>query len=221
MTTAIKPDVDIQRDVLEVFEWDPQIELADVGVAVDDGVVTLTGTVDSYGEKMAAERAALRVVGVRAVANDLSVRTPRTRTDTDIAKAAAAAIEANSMLPPEAIDVTVQNGKVTLKGTVTWAYQQAAASNCVRYLNGVRDVINQIVIKQPKASMMEIRTGIQRALVRAAEIDAGKINVFTDDGRVRLTGIVRSWAEKQAAAEAAAKAKGVTNVINDIVVRPA
>ena len=220
MTTAATTDIDIQRHVLEEFEWDPQVEPGSVGVAVDDGVVTLTGTVVTYAQKLAAERAVQRVDGVRALANDLSVRTPRTRTDTDIAKAAAAALEANSLLPPGAIDVTVQNGKVTLNGKVTWSYQRAAATSSVEHITGVRDVINQIAIEQPKVFAGEVTAGIERALVRAAELDARNINVFADDGVVRLTGTVRSWAEKHSAEEAASKAKGVTAVVNRIVIRP-
>jgi osmotically-inducible protein OsmY len=220
MITASRVDTEIQRDVLEEFEWDPQIEPAEVGVQVDDGVVTLTGTIETYAKKVAAERAAQRVGGVRAVANDLSVKRAGARTDTDIAKAAADALKANSLIPTGVIDVTVNNGKVTLTGVVSWDYQRMAANGCVRYLAGVREVINLITIKQPMVSAFEIKTGIERALVRAAEIDAARIQVHSEDGHVRLAGTVRAWAEKQAAAEAAWKAKGVTGVTNEIEVRP-
>ncbi len=220
MLTLIRSDTDIQRDVLEEFEWDPQIEPTEVGVEVDEGVVTLTGIVETYPKKLAAERAAQRVEGVRAVADDLSVKRAGAHTDTDIAKAAADSLESNTLIPAGAIDITVKNGKIALTGTVNWEYQRTAAAGSVRYLAGVREVINQITIKQPKVSAFEIKSGIERALVRAAEIDAGRIQVHSEDGHVRLAGTVRSWAEKQSATEAAWKAKGVMRVTNDIEVRP-
>jgi osmotically-inducible protein OsmY len=220
MATMMWTDNDIQQDVLDEFVWDPEIEGPDVGVEVDDGVVTLTGTVDSYLIKMAAEKAAQRVEGVRAVANGLSIRGPYTHNDTDIAKAAADALEANHQVPPDRVEVTVQNGKVTLRGEVNWSYQSNAAASSVRYLRGVRDVINLIQVKQPKASATEVQSGIERALLRAAEVDADRIRVRVDDGNVRLSGTVRSWPEKQEAGYAAWRAKGVTTVTNDIAVRP-
>jgi osmotically-inducible protein OsmY len=220
MLTIKKSDPDIQQDVLEEFEWDPQVEPTEVGVGVDDGVVTLSGIVETYPKKLAAERDTQRVKGVRAIANDLSVKRAGAHTDTDIAKAAANALESNALIPADKIDITVKNGKVTLSGGVSWDYQRVAASGCVRDLAGVREVLNLITIKQPKVSAFEIRTGIERALVRAAEIDAGRIQVHSEDGNVRLTGTVHAWSERRAATEAAWKAKGVTNVTNDIEVRP-
>jgi osmotically-inducible protein OsmY len=205
--------------VLDEFVWDPEVAAPDVGVQVNDGVVTLTGTVDSYAVKLAAEKAAQRVDGVRAVANDLTIRGPLTHNDTDIAKAAADALEANSSVPADAIDVTVHNGKVTLRGEIDWSYQRSAAAASVRYLRGVRDVINLIQLKQAKVSATEVSAGIERALMRAAEVDADRIRVHTDEGHVRLSGTVRSWAEKQEAGYAAWRAKGVTKVTNDIEVR--
>ena len=210
----------IQQDVLDEFAWDPEIDAADVGVEVDDGVVTLTGTVDRYAEKLAAEKAAQRVDGVRAVANDLSVRKALTHNDTDIAKAAADVLEANTAVPKGAVDVTVQNGKVTLRGEVDWAYRRYVAANCVRDLRGVRDVINLIQVKQPKVLATDVSGAIERALRRAAEIDADRIRVHTEDGHVTLTGTVRSWPEKREAGLAAWRAKGVTQVTNDIEVWP-
>jgi len=213
-------DTDVQTDVLDEFVWDPEVEAAEVGVEVDDGVVTLTGTVDSYAIKLAAERAAQRVDGVRAVANDLSVRGPLTHNDTDIAQDVADALERNVAVPLNQVEVTVQNGKVTLRGEVSWAYQRTAAVNSVRYLRGVRDVINQIQIKQPKVSAVEVKNGIEQALRRAAELDADRIRVRTEDGHVTLSGMVRSLAEKQEAAFGAWRAKGVTQVTNNLEIRP-
>jgi osmotically-inducible protein OsmY len=206
---------------LEELDWDPLLEPNEIGVEVDDGVVTLVGTVDGYSKKVAAERAALRVEGVRAVADMLSVHLMGMKpNDTDIAMAAANALEANHLVPSDTIDVTVQNGNVTLSGEVNWQYQRTRAESSVRYLNGVRDVVNLLSIRQPTASAAAIKSGIERAFVRAAEIDADRVHAYLDGGHVRLTGTVRSWPEKQAAYEAAWRAKGVTRVDNDIVVRP-
>jgi osmotically-inducible protein OsmY len=219
MIVSTKTAANLQHDILDEFDWDPLIESNEVGVQVDDGIITLTGTVESYTKKWAAERAAFRVAGVRAVANDLSVHTKATRTDTDIAKAAALALEANMLLPHDKIDVTVNNAKITLSGEVSWEYQRKGAAASVRHLAGVRDVINLVRIKQPLPSALDVKMGIERALVRAAEIDADMIHVFSENGTIRLTGKVRSWAEKQAAANAAWRAKGVTDVVNEIEIR--
>jgi osmotically-inducible protein OsmY len=220
MATVARIDLDIQQDVLDEFAWDPAVEASDVGVEVDDGVVTLTGTVDSYAIKLAAEWAAQRVDGVRAVANDLSVRTPLTHNDTDIAKAAANALKVNTAVPADRLDITVQNGKVTLRGEVDWAYQRVAAADAVQFLRGVRDVLNFVTVKHLKISHADIKGGIERALVRAAELDADRIRVRCEDGQVILTGTVRSWAEKREAGAAAFRAQGVTQVSNEIEVRP-
>lgn len=219
-TSILHSDNDIQTDVLDEFFWDPEVEAPDIGVQVHDGVVTLSGAVETYAVKMAAEEAAQRVDGVRAVANELTVRTPLTHNDTDIAKAAADALAANVSVPPDAIEVTVQNGKVTLRGEVNWAFQRVAAVHSVRNLRGVRDVVNLIQLKQPKVSASDVSAGIQRALVRAAEVDADRVRVRTDDGEVTLTGTVRSLSEKWEASSAALRAKGVTRVINNIEVHP-
>ena len=220
MATMILNDNDIQTDVLDEFAWDPAVSAPDVGVEVDDGVVTLTGTVDSYVVKLAAEKAAQRVDGVRAVANDLSVRGPLTHNDTDIAKAAANSLEANISLPADAIEVTVQNGKVTLSGEVASYFQRIAAKDAIQYLRGVRDVINLIRVKPPQVSATEVKSGIERALLRAAQVDADRIRVRTEDGHVTLSGTVRTWTEKEEVALAAWRAKGVTEVTNNIQIRP-
>jgi osmotically-inducible protein OsmY len=213
-------DNDIQSDILDELAWDPEVEAPDVGVEVDDGVVTLTGTVDSYAIKLAAERAAQRIAGVRAIANDLSVRTPLTHNDTDIAKAAANSLEANIALPAGAIDVTVQDGIVTVSGEVASPFQRRAAESAVEYLRGVRGVINVIRVKQPQVSTTDVKSGIEHALLRAAEVDADRIRVRSDDGHVFLSGSVRSWPEKREAESAAWRAKGVTKVTNNIQIRP-
>lgn len=220
MATMIRTDNDIQTDVLDEFFWDPAVDAPDIGVQVHEGVVTLSGAVETYATKMAAEEAAQRVESVRAVANDLTVRTPFTLNDTDIATAAADALAANVSVPADAIEVTVQNGKVTLRGEVNWAFQRVAAVHSVRNLRGVRDVLDFIRLKQPKVSPSDVSAGIQRALVRAAEVDADRIRVRAEDGEVTLTGTVHSLAEKWEASSAALRAKGVTRVINNIEVHP-
>ena len=219
MTTATRAATTLKQDILDEFDFDPLIESNEIGVQVEDGIVTLTGIVDNLAKKWSAEQAAFRIEGVRAVANDLVVHTKAMHSDTDIAKAAADALEANTIVPPDSIDITVKNGKITLTGEVSWDYQRKAAAQSVRYLPSVRDVINQVQVKQPMVSAFDVKLGIERALVRAAELEADQIHVFTEDGRVRLTGTVRTWTERQAAAAAAWRSRGVTSVTNEIEIR--
>jgi osmotically-inducible protein OsmY len=219
MATKVHSDAAIQEDVLTELSWDPVVDATEVGVEVDDGVVTLTGWVDTYAKKMAAEDAAQRVEGVRAVANDLSVKRSGTRTDTDLGKTVADAFEFSTFVPHERIEITVNNGKVKLEGQVGWEFQREAAAQRVREIDGVRDVLNLLTITPRQASVAEIKTGIERALTRAAEIDAGRVHVRVDGDEVMLSGTVRSWAEKQAAGQGAWRAEGVRSVVNDIDVR--
>jgi osmotically-inducible protein OsmY len=222
MITSLKTDAEIQQDVMDEIDWDPEVEVTDVGVEVDEGVVTLTGRVEHYATKTASERAAFRVDGVRAVANDIEIRPfwSKERTDTDIAMAASNVIQNNTTIPVDAIHIKVANHWVTLTGEVNWDYQRRAAENAVKRIHGVLGVMNSITVKQPVASASDVRTGIERALVRSAETDAGRITVNVTDGHVTLSGAVRSWAEKQEAEEVAWKAKGVTRVTDHIQIRP-
>lgn len=220
MVTTIWTDNDIQQAVLDEFVWDPEVEAADIGVEVDDGVVTLTGTVETYTEKVAAENAAQRVDGVRAIANNLSIHRLFTHNDTDIARDAASALEARVSVPSDRIAIVVQNGKITLRGEVDWAYQRTAAEDAVQDLRGVRGVINLITIAQPQVAEAEVQRGIERALMRAAELDADRIRVRCHDGQVTLSGTVSSWREKREAGAAAWRAKGVIHVTNTLEVRP-
>ncbi len=221
MAVAIetRTDAQIQSDVLAELKWDARVMPNEIGVTVKDGVVTLTGWVDSYTKRWVAEEASHRVRGVKAVANDIEVRlsSGAERNDTDIAAAAARALEWDAFVPVDKIDVTVSKGWVTLKGEVEWQYQKQDAERAVGRLAGVKGVTNLIIVK-PRLTPSELKAKIEQALVRSAELDAKRITVDVVGSKVTLKGTVRSWAEKQEAERQAWLAPGVTSVDNRITI---
>jgi osmotically-inducible protein OsmY len=214
-------DKDLKLHVQSALDWEPSLDASDIGVSVDEGVVTLRGNVTSYPEKVAAERAALKVYGIKGVANDLTVHLVGDFecTDTDIAQAAVAALKWNTVVPADRVTITVTNGWLTLHGTLDWQYQKDAAARTVRDLRGVKGVSNDVAV-QPRVKTIDVRDKIEAAFKRSAEIDARRINVTASDGRVVLSGNVHSWAERQEAERAAWAAPGVKQVDDRLTVVP-
>lgn len=218
----MKTDLQLHKDVLDELRWDPRVNEAEIGVSVKDSVVTLTGFVPTFAQKYAAEKVVERLAGIRAIADDLHVKPLASfvRNDTDIAHSVVNALSWNIEVPAEKITAKVEGGWVTLKGEVDWNYQKSAAEGAIRYLGGVKGISNLIDVK-PKASPVEVKSKIEAALKRNAELDAKLIEVRTTDGKVILEGNVRSWAERADAERAAWAAPGVKEVDDRLVVSAA
>ena len=210
-------DHKLKQDVLAELAWEPSISADHIGVTAKAGVVTLTGHVENYWQKRAAERAASRVQGVKALAEELEVRLPFSikRSDEEIASAAISGLSWNVSVPRDAAKVKVEKGFVTLTGQVDWRYQMDAAAHAVRSLSGVTGVANQMTVK-PYPSTSNIRENIRHALHRSWFFDDDNVEVSVDGGKVHLTGNVDSWYDRHAAANTAWAAPGTTSVVNDI-----
>lgn len=220
MTTATLTDTDLRtRDaVMRQLEWDSEVDASAIGVAAKSGMVTLTGFIGTYAGKLAAERAAKRVRGVRAIANDIDVRLKLERTDEDIAKDTARVLELHGEIPAT-VQAAVRNGHVTLTGKVDWMFQKRDTEKAVRHVRGVRHVANRITVI-PQAVEKDVRHRIVQALHRSADLDARHIAVTISGNRATLTGNVRSWAQREIAERATTQAPGINAVDNLIAVVP-
>lgn len=217
----MRMDTELHRDVLEELRWDPAIHETEIGIAVKNGVVTLTGSVDSYAERYAVDRAVERVTGVKAYANELQVRVPgpHARTDTEIAHDVVDALTWDVEVPHERIRARVTNGWLTLEGDVEWRFQKEAAIQAVRNIAGVCGLTNMVRIVPPRPSGANVAQTIREALRRSIDHDAHRITVEAKGGRVMLRGAVRSWWERRAAERAAWSAPGVVDVEDQLAVK--
>jgi osmotically-inducible protein OsmY len=217
----MRTDTEIQRDIEDELRWDPSLANDDIAVSVRDGVVTLAGYVKSYLDKWHAERAASKVRGVKAIANDLNVKllSSSERPDPDIARAALDALKWNIAVPHDRIKIKVDKGWVTLEGNVDWNFEREAAERTVRSLTGVKGVTNLIAVRTQPAPQ-DVKEKIKQALERAAEFDADRITIEVSGNKAILKGTVRSYAEKRDAERAALNAPGITEVENKLTVDP-
>jgi len=217
----MKSDHNLRQDIEQELEDDPRVDARDIGVAVKEGIVTLSGHVGSYAERWAAQDAARSIDGVKALANEIDVKllSGNERSDTEIAEAAMSALRLNISVPAADIKLTVHDGWITLTGQVAFWYQKQTAETTIRYLHGVKGIANEIKVKAP-VSKSDIKTRIEQAFRRHAQIDADRIRVKVTDGTVTLEGEVESWRERDEAETAVWAAPGVTSVQDRLVVRP-
>lgn len=215
----MKTNLELQKDVQDELRWEPMLNAAEIGVIAKDGVITLTGTVDSYSKKLAAERAVKRVMGVKAVAEDIEVKLPNVniRNDSEIAHAALNALKWSTIIPEDRIKIKVENGWIYLEGQLDWQFQKDAARTSVQDLVGVKGVSNNISLK-PRVNVNVVKDNIKKALHRRASIEADKIMVETFNNKVILKGTVSTWTEREEAETAAWSAPGVVSVEDELVV---
>ena len=220
MTTAtlVSDDLRIRNAVMHQLEWDPEVDASEIGVTAREGAVTLTGFIDSYDGKLAAERCAKRVRGVRAVANDVQVRLKLARNDAELARDAAFALNLRASVP-RTVKAIVHNGRITLTGAVDWMFQKTQAEKLVRHIPGVVGVFNHIEVL-PRAAVRDIQKRIVHALHRSADVNARQVEVKVDGDVATLTGTVGSWLQREAAERAAGAAPGITRVDNRITIVP-
>lgn len=215
----MKTNEELQRDVQNAIKWEPLLHAAEIGVTVKDGVVTLTGTVDSYAKKLEAENATKKVIGVKALVENIEVRflSSFAKTDAEVAKEVLTALTANLSVPDNKVSVKVENGWVTLEGDLHWNYQREAAKSCINYLSGVKGVTNNIEIKSKSHDAIE-KKDVENAIGRSWSIDDSGINVSVSGTTVTLTGTVNSWHEREEAARIAWNTPGIWAVINELEV---
>lgn len=216
----MKTNEELQKDVQDAIKWEPLLHAAEIGVTVKDGVVTLTGTVDSFAKKTEAETATKNVAGVKAVVENIEIKFASTwavKDDNEIATEVLNAFRWNWEIPDDTLKVKVQKGWVTLEGNVHWNYQREAAATAVRKLLGVTGVLNNIMVKSESHDAIE-RVDIENALKRNWSIDDAAIQVEVDGHKVKLTGTVDSWYQKEEAGRIAWNASGVWTVDNEIVI---
>jgi len=217
-------DTQLKKHVEDELRWQPSVDEASIGVSVKDAIVTLTGHARTYAEKIAAERAVMRIKGVKALASELQVSLPgaHERTDEDIARAALNVLVWNAVVPKDAVKVKVTKGWVTLSGVVEWSFQKHNAEREISRLMGVKGVINEIEVKPSRTpASAEIKTGIEAALKRSADVEARRIQVEIKGPTVILTGTVSSWPERNAVERAAWAAPGVSKVENKLLISSA
>jgi osmotically-inducible protein OsmY len=218
VTTYAETDVRLRDAVIRQLDWDPEVDAAAIGATVNEGVVTLTGYVDSYSGKLAVERSIQRVQGVRAVANEIEVRLPLKRTDDDIARDAAHALRLRHTVPG-AVQALVRQGCVILVGEVSWPFQKRDAEKAVRHVRGVCSVLNHLRIA-PRAAERDVRHRIVEALHRNADVDARHVTVTVSGDTATLTGTVSTWLQRTSAERAASDAPGIRHIDNRLVVEP-
>jgi osmotically-inducible protein OsmY len=217
----MQTDNEIRKNIIDEIQWDPQLTkiAPQIGVIVKDEVVTLSGTVDYYGQKLAAEKAAKRVKDVKVVAMDIEVRSAGhsdIKTDSTIANAVRNALTWHSAVNEDMVNIKVENGWIYLEGTVDWEYERKAAERAIENIRGVKGVVNSIKIKLRPVESAEIKKKITAAFQRNATVDSANVKVSSSDGKVTLTGTVRSWTERKDAEEVVWSMPGVTDVENKL-----